>query len=61
MGQSHILNEGTGQIYDDMFFINTLVNVLVGRVINDWVKDGNNSFEIVPAFEVYPPKLGSRM
>ena len=36
--------------YDDMFCINTLVNVLVGRVINDWVKDGNNSFEIVPAF-----------
>ena len=36
--------------YDDMFFINTLVNVLVCRVINDRVKDGNNSFEIVPAF-----------
>ena len=33
--------------YDDMFFINTLVNVLVCRVINDRVKDGNNSFGLL--------------
>ena len=36
--------------YDNMFCINTLVNVLVGRVINDRVKDNKNKFLIVSAF-----------